>query len=472
MKSDPGAPRTLHHAARCTTFTISPVPAGKRVAFGWPVFSVPVGGPSPQLHWPHLSPKRDSSRLRLTVALDDREEKVLEAFTLHSDQVVGRFDMRYAYTLQPFEVLLSPNQTHGALQEGLGLRLSKGTTPLWLFQADIDAPALRPHMLFESSGDTLGAFYERLLSLDSVQPFGWLEGCVLDGLYDLRAHYPPAQVRSVIERHLEHFLDKQLELRYEDPRSEPADVRLYGIEGTLPFAVWAQLWPQHPVLEQVRQAWLSWRQTDGAVQGGEMLSAEGSYTVAYPMTVLAQACGYAELEPLAVQQLRLRRERLVVAQDIYLRAYRDGRRTFKNWSRGVAWYMLGLIRSLNALPLRDDLADLRQEARRVSRWVLGYQRPDGLWGCFVDDPGGLPDTSGSAGIAAALAHGVQQGLLPANTREAAQTTLDTLRTYLTPDGLLSGVAQCNRGGEALQRSDYRVLSQMGMGLLAQLAAAL
>lgn len=44
--------------------------------------------------------------------------------------------------------------------------------------------------------------------------------------------------------------------------------------------------------------------------------------------------------------------------------------------------------------------------------------------------------------------------------------------YLTPDGMLTGVAQSNRGGISLQQSDYRVISQMGMGLMAQLAAAL
>jgi hypothetical protein len=41
-----------------------------------------------------------------------------------------------------------------------------------------------------------------------------------------------------------------------------------------------------------------------------------------------------------------------------------------------------------------------------------------------------------------------------------------------PDGFLGGVAQANKGGERLQRGDYRVIYQMGMGLMAQLIAAL
>lgn len=43
---------------------------------------------------------------------------------------------------------------------------------------------------------------------------------------------------------------------------------------------------------------------------------------------------------------------------------------------------------------------------------------------------------------------------------------------LTPHGFLGGVAQANKGGEELQRGSYRVIYQMGMGLLAQLIASL
>lgn len=83
-----------------------------------------------------------------------------------------------------------------------------------------------------------------------------------------------------------------------------------------------------------------------------------------------------------------------------------------------------------------------------------------------------PDNGGSAGIAAALALGVKAGLLSAAMREPAARAAQALSAALTPDGFLKGVAQVNKGGEALQRDDYRVISQFGMGLLAQLYAAL
>ena len=60
---------------------------------------------------------------------------------------------------------------------------------------------------------------------------------------------------------------------------------------------------------------------------------------------------------------------------------------------------------------------------------------------------------------------------PEEYLKAAQKTFQGLKNHLTPDGFLTGVAQSNRGGQSLQQSDYRVISQMGMGLMAQLAAA-
>lgn len=56
--------------------------------------------------------------------------------------------------------------------------------------------------------------------------------------------------------------------------------------------------------------------------------------------------------------------------------------------------------------------------------------------------------------------------------EATAKAMAAVTAHLTPDGFLHGAAQGNKGGEALQRSEYRVLYQMGMGLFAQLLAAM
>jgi len=142
------------------------------------------------------------------------------------------------------------------------------------------------------------------------------------------------------------------------------------------------------------------------------------------------------------------------------------------WARGIAWQMLGFARTLRELNHRSDLADCIKSFQQLAAWVLPYQRDDGLWSVFVDQPQLTPDTSGSAGIAAALAIGAQQGWLDEDAKVAAAKTLAGLKLHLTQDGFLGGVAQANKGGEGLQRGEYRVIYQMGMGLMAQLIAAL
>jgi rhamnogalacturonyl hydrolase YesR len=113
------------------------------------------------------------------------------------------------------------------------------------------------------------------------------------------------------------------------------------------------------------------------------------------------------------------------------------------------------------------------ELPRLAELVLSCQREDGLWNCFVDDPATAPETSGTAGLAAALALSAQAGWIDEEPAQAAaRRAYETLLSFVRPDGLLDGVAQSNRGGEELQRSSYRVLSSMGAGLFGQLHAAL
>ena len=235
--------------------------------------------------------------------------------------------------------------------------------------------------------------------------------------------------------------------------------------------------PDHPILRETEKYLLSKRDPEGCIISGTTTTAEGNYTVAYPLAVLAKVWKRRDLEDLAILQLRLRKERLVDEHgDLWLRhrPTPDGeQRTFPGWLCGVAWYLLGLVRTLDELQHRDDLDDLHAEVRRACEWAMKYQRDDGLWGVFVAAPELTPDTAGSAGIAAALAWAAKRGWAEPSCMEAAKKTLDGLKKHLTPDGFLTGMSQSNKreAGIALQRSDYRVNCQTAMGLMAQLIAA-
>lgn len=434
---------------------------------------VPGSEEGPLLTWERAA-ARETNRLRVTVALDEREEKRVEARLARSGRVVGAFDLRHAAVLQPFEMALRPADADAVMDEGVRLVMTKGTKPLWLFadtgQGADACPALMPHLLLAGRTDPVAAFHDRMLSLATLTPFGWIEGCVLDGLLAMRRGRFGDRARETLERHLSLYLTPDKHLVYESPMSQPLRDTFYGIEAHLPLAVVASVWPDHPVLDLAVAYLRSKRDDDGAIIDRGTTTTEGSYIVAYPLAAIARARKSSELAEWARTQLRVRQRRLAVGGAIYQRAGQDGARSYRNWTRGVAWYLLGIVRTLDTL--NEAPADLVAEAARVAAWVQKHQRPDGLWPCYVDDPGLLSDTSGSAGIAAALALGASKGWFAAPAREAAARTWGGLIPHLTPDGFLGGVAQYNKGGEALQRSDYRVLSQMAMGLMAQLEAAL
>ncbi|GAA4399201.1 hypothetical protein GCM10023187_10680 [Nibrella viscosa] len=83
-----------------------------------------------------------------------------------------------------------------------------------------------------------------------------------------------------------------------------------------------------------------------------------------------------------------------------------------------------------------------------------------------------PETSGTAGIAAALAIGHNWGRLPQSYEKVVHTAWNGLKSHLTPDGYLRGTAQANKGGEDLQRNGFRVISPYTLGFLGQIQAAM
>ena len=168
-------------------------PPNKRVPIGWS--AVPIGGADNPLiiKW-----NADASavrvdrhaRMRISIAIEIREQLIVEAYLLNTDTVLGTFDIRYAYVFQPFEIHLTPKQTKAALSEGVGLRIINSSNALWIFDALAGNPNksfFTPHLCQGETARLEDALLERMLSLSSLQPFGWFEGCVLDGLYDLRA---------------------------------------------------------------------------------------------------------------------------------------------------------------------------------------------------------------------------------------------------------------------------------------------
>ncbi|CAG7649401.1 hypothetical protein PAESOLCIP111_05859 [Paenibacillus solanacearum] len=470
------------------------LPEGRRLPRGWSGVRVDGGL---RLAWPdadealaeQMRSAPATGRLRIAAALDFREARHVEVFLPESGSILGRMDIRYAYAFQLFELPLTREQMEAALREGVGLSVeggedSQGGSPLWIFDELGGDPAKRcfaPHLYIDAGPERPWAerFLERTASLASLQPFGWLEGCVLDGLYDLRDVLGAGNVDPVIAAHLGQFMDAGGELQYEDLRGRAVAGAFTTIEATLPVGIIAKLQPNHPMVARAVSFWDSRGMAAGGyVMDGDTVSAEGAYTVAYPLAAVAARLHRPELAEQAIRQLLLRRDRLAEGDHVHLRYdARTGTHSFRSWARAYAWYMLGMTRTWIELKASgfaglSGMAEIEAELRRVAGAALSWKRrEEALWACFLDEPDTGIDTSGSAGIAAALALGAKHGALPGACFAEAEASLNALASYLTPDGILSGVAQHNAGGLALQHSGYRVLSQMGMGLMAQLYAA-
>jgi unsaturated rhamnogalacturonyl hydrolase len=441
------------------------VPSDRRPPFGWRIVGVGRDRPM-RLAFPSVD---DAARvgLRLTWGLDSREA-MLAQVSLAGGGPIATLDLRFAFVHQPIVVDLPASAfvAGGTLE----FRLAQGKGPAWFFADDASVPSMvRPHLSVQRGAndvDPVAALRRWLVTPASLQQFGWRLGCVLDGLADLGE-------RDTVASHLAMFFDDRGRLNYENPRSEPIVDSIYGIEGTLPFAHMARLKPDHASIDRCIDFWLNSRDEEGNV-GGVFTSAEGSYTIAYPMAVIGRVRQRRDLTDLALHQLVIRRDRLRDGDAIWLRNHGGGQRTFRNWARGCAWYLLGLARTLIEVgpDAGEPAAALRAEFADAITLVLRHQHAQGLWSNFVDDQAIPIDTSGSAGIAAAIALGARRGLLPHSRLVHAERARDALLGYITRDGLLAGAAQDNKGGEELQRSDYRVVHPAGAGLWAQLIAAL
>lgn len=448
------------------------LPPGNRIPFGWEAIPLlPEQKSKFTLKTP--LPEGKTIFLRVSVAQEIWEEKLISVDIPQVNMHLGDIDVRYSSVLVPYEIEIQPEQVKALNEYGGTMTLVKGAEPIWIFsqKADnFDNTTFLPHLLTSSSPQgNIQDFLNCFLSVDSIQAFGWREGCVLDGLWQIYHHKQNEKALETIKKHFALYFPEDKGLVYETSRSKPNDNRIDGIESTIPFATLVRLQPDHPVLKEVIKAWETYTKENGMITDGLMISAEGCYTVAYPMAIMGKTWKDQDLKHNAIAQLK-HRFVLLEADQFYLRS-EEGRKTYKNWARGAAWFLLGFARTIAELKNDLDDQEVIDKFKHGVDLAISMQRNDGLWSCFMHKDV-LADTSGSAGISAAIMIGIHHGILPASYARFAKKCWSSLQNYLSPDGYLRGVAQDNRGGIQLQESDYRVIAQMGMGMMGQLYAYL
>ncbi len=449
--------------------------AGKATPFNWAYQLVDSTGITIEWNKKVNTDLFPFARFRISTATDVREPCVFEIRLKESREKLGELDIRYATYLQVYELILASGQVKSLLEQGVTIRQIKGKQPQAIFGSnDTNIPNVyKPHLLV-SKGVPAGIdeVKNTLLNRNMYQPFGWMEGVVMDGLQVLSASEPAAN-KSLQNRFNQYFTDTSF--AYIGLNNTPVNNRVMNVETTLPFAMYARLHPGHPSLQTAIDFCKQHQDKNGVISDDPQsafptIKTEECYTVSYPLAVIGANRHDKELQNIAVKNLLARAAALADSTGVYQRTNNKGGREYRNWSRGVAWYLLGFIRSWQQLKDHPDGVKIKDEFVRVANYVMQFQRPDGMWYCFMHEPDTGVETSGTAGIAAALKYGYQLGVLNDKAATSAIKATTALTKFLTPDGLLTGTAQVNKGGEALQRSGYRVISPYTLGFMAYLVS--
>ncbi len=461
-------------------FSPRPVPENKRIPLSWKTFAVNAEGAHTILTFAKSGQKEmkvDKVFLRVTPALDFREEIQLMVSIAGSGREIGIFDIKYAHPFQPFDFPIPKNDLTEISKNGIALRRLSGQNDSWFFGSDDnrkDNLALQPQLLCGKEPGDLEGFDKILYSMNSFATFGWIGGCVIDALFEEHRRGNDTALRT-LQHQLSKFLDNEKGIIFESPNTVPLDGTYNSIEDFLPMAAIVHLYPRHISINKALEFLMQRKDENGLIRSND-ITTEGCYTVAYPLAAIAAVRKDKELAKIAMEQLLHRTDHLTVEGAIYQRKNQNGISGFRNWSRGAAWYFLGMIKTIIILERNFkedfDLKDLKKSFKKHSAWVLSLQRKEGLWNGFLDQPETSVDTSASAGIATAFVLGYQHGVLEADYLESGQRCFVALKNHLSIDGFLKGVSQINRGGEKLQASDYRVMSQFGLGLMAQLRTAI
>jgi len=450
------------------------LPADKYIPFDWAFSEIAAGSEGVKLSWNQLGiPKKSSLRLRITSATDVREVLVLEVKTAISGKKIADWNLQFAAMLQPFELEIPAEDAKLVLAEGVQLTMLKGSKPFWFFaenNATKTAPkAYLPHLLVYGNNTQKNAWQDRLLSLGSLQTFGWQQGVVWDGMLEMGKYSNKA--KSILRQQVDmYFANKNLV--YCNLNNIKTEGKIHTVESILPFAILAQTNPTHPLLQTAIAFCEKHANSAGIIADGtgdnRTVKTEECYTVSYPLAVLATMLNRPDLAELAIKTLQSRITILEKGNSIYQRGTEKGELFFENWGRGVAWYLLGIAKTLVHLPESVEKGKMMLSFQKSVEKVISYQQANGLWYCFFQQPETGVETSGTAGIAAAIMYGYKHGLLPETANVAAQKAIKSLSPYLTPDGYLTGTAQVNKGGDALQKDGFRIISPYTLGFLAHL----
>lgn len=457
------------------------LPEGLRVAFGHDYFSLNSNDEGVVFDCGGLpAESRAKAFLRLQVAIDTRQEDEVEVYLAKSNRKIGHLSIWYPTGLQIFETPLDCD-IKSLENEGIRLKLLGGSDTMFYFSSGDESGS---HLLIvdpDVNKASANEEWKNLLCSDrSLQPFGWTEGCTLDGLQQLYARKKDQQALKAIRHHLDLYWPDEKNLVYVDLWARPGDNTFTNLEAGLPFATLAHHRPSHASIKLFLD-FCKVRFDAGMKLKSDGLSTEGCYTLAYPLATLGTALKAPELYEMALLELEQRIRYLTDDGAVYnIGSISKGKTQIRrNWGRGYVWFLLGIVRSGEILqsesPLKNDprLKTLKDAYRHYAHIALSFKQPDHSWKAYLDQPQTRFESSATAGLAAAFAHGHRIGWLPGFSQKDLLAIYNRLLKSTTADGLLTDVTQHNAGSiNLLQRGTYRVIAQYALGFLGHIKAHL
>jgi len=264
-----------------------------------------------KLSWDNIAVKsKDSARLRITSATDVREALALEVRTVVSNKKIADWNLQFAAYMQPFDLEVPRENLEEVLSEGIFLTIKKGTKPFWIFtnknNHKTSPNTYLPHLLINDLVDK-NAWENRILSLGSVQTFGWQQGIVWDGLFEMSKN--SAKAKQVLAQQVDLYFGNDT-LIYAKYNNEKETNKINGVESILPFAILAQTNPKHPMLKKAIEFCEAHANKEGVIADGRgnnrLLKTEECYTISYPLAVMVKTFNCPDLALLAINTLKSR----------------------------------------------------------------------------------------------------------------------------------------------------------------------
>ncbi|NOG51177.1 MAG: hypothetical protein HND48_18425 [Chloroflexi bacterium] len=104
----------LYAVAHASGFRDLLIPAGRRLTRGWAAFPLTHDQPV-ALRW-DTPPAAGAARLRVSVAIDERDARRVTVTLNGTGRTLGVLDIRYAHIFQPFELALSAGDASAAAE--------------------------------------------------------------------------------------------------------------------------------------------------------------------------------------------------------------------------------------------------------------------------------------------------------------------------------------------------------------------